>query len=188
MLGDSIKLIKEFKQRWKWSKKADRLGPDMLGTFIFFFLPTMQRKICEQKFKYFGENSEFRMGAYAVQCSNIKIGDNVVIRPTSILMASEDSGIEIQKNVLVGSGVHVYVSNHKFDDISLPIYNQGHSSSKSVLIKEGSWIGANAIILPGVTIGKNAVVAAGSIVTKDVVDFTVVGGNPAKLIKKIKLM
>lgn len=185
MLGDFIKLVKEFNQRWKWSKQADRLGPDILGTYFFFFLPTMQRKICTEKFNFFGENAEFRMGAYAFQCSNIKIGDNVVIRPTSILMAAADAEIDIQKDVLIGSGVHIYVSNHRFDNPTISIYYQGHSPAKPVLLKEGSWIGANAIILPGVTIGRNAVVAAGSIVTKDVEDFTLVGGNPARLIKKL---
>ncbi len=131
----------------------------------------------------FGKNAEFRMGAYAVTCSNISLGDKVIIRPGSILMATKNGQIKIEKDVLVGSGVHIYVSNHKFDDLSLAIYYQGHSEEKSVLIKEGSWLGANAIILPGVTIGLNAVVAAGSIVTKDVQDFTLVGGNPTKIIR-----
>lgn len=157
----------------------------MLGTYFQFFIPSRQKKICEKKFLYFGENAEFRMGASAVNCSNIEIGKNVVIRPNSILMATVDGKIVIEQNVLLGSGVHVYVSNHKYDDTSLPIYSQGHSPSKPVTIKEGSWVGANAIILPGVTIGRNAVVGAGSIVTKDVEDFTVVAGNPAKLIKKL---
>lgn len=181
MLGE----LKALRQRWRWSRKADRLGPDMLGTYFLFFLPSMQRKICKEKFLFFGENAEFRMGAYAVQCSNIKIGKNVVIRPNCVLMASQDSVIDIENDVLVGSGVHIYVSNHRFDDVSLPIYHQGHSPSEAVKIKEGSWIGAGAIILPGVTIGKNSVVGAGSIVTKNVEDFTVVAGNPAKLIKRI---
>ena len=52
-------------------------------------------------------------------------------------------------------------------------------------MKEGSWIGANAIILPGVTIGKNAVVGAGSVVTKNVPDFSVFAGAPARLIKML---
>jgi len=185
MLGDFIKLIKEWRQRWKWSKEADRLGPDMLGTYYSFFLPSLQRKICEKKFLFFGENAEFRMGAYAISCSNIKIGDNVIIRPNSFLFATEKGQIEIEKNVLIGSGVHIYVSNHKFDDPNISIYYQGHSGAKSVILKEGSWIGANSIILPGVTVGENSVVAAGSIVTKSVESRTVVGGNPAKLIKRI---
>jgi acetyltransferase-like isoleucine patch superfamily enzyme len=56
-------------------------------------------------------------------------------------------------------------------------------NSKPIEIKEGAWIGFNVIILKGVTIGKGAVVGAGSVVTKDVPDFAVVGGNPAKIIK-----
>ena len=54
-----------------------------------------------------------------------------------------------------------------------------------VTIKENAWICIGAIICPGVTIGKNAIVAAGAVVTKDVPDNVVVGGNPAKIIKKL---
>lgn len=183
MLGNFGNRLREFRARWKWSKTADRLGPDMLGTHFKFYLPSLQKKICKEKFLYFGENAEFRLGAYAVCCSNIKIGENVIIRPNCMFFATKNGQINIEKDVLIGSGVHIYVSNHKFDDTSVAIYYQGHSAEKSVLIKEGSWIGANAIILPGVTIGRNAVVGAGSIVTKDVPDFTVVGGSPAKVIK-----
>jgi acetyltransferase-like isoleucine patch superfamily enzyme len=186
MLGEKLSLIKEFYQRWKWSKKADRLGPDMLSTYIKFYIPSLQKKICKDKFLYFGENAEFRIGAYAVCCSNIKIGNNVVIRPNSVLIATEKGKIEIENNVLIGTGVHIYVSNHEFTDINKPIYDQGHSLEKNVLLKEGCWIGANVIILPGVSIGRNAVVGAGSIVTRDVEDFTVVAGNPARLIKSLK--
>ena len=57
-----------------------------------------------------------------------------------------------------------------------------------ITICDGVWIGARAIILPGVTIGEGAVVAAGAVVTKDVEPFTVVGGNPAKFIKKRELV
>ncbi|WP_425452463.1 acyltransferase [Companilactobacillus formosensis] len=53
-------------------------------------------------------------------------------------------------------------------------------------IKEGAWIGARAVLLPGVTIGEHAIVGAGAVVTKDVEPYTVVGGNPAKLIKNLK--
>lgn len=56
--------------------------------------------------------------------------------------------------------------------------------SKPVTIKDKAWIGFNVIILKGVTIGEGAIVAAGSVVTKDVPDYTVVGGNPAKIIKQ----
>ncbi len=75
-----------------------------------------------------------------------------------------------------------------FDAGKSPLKKHGFPDSKSkVLLKKGCYIGANAIILLGVTIGKCAVVGAGAVVAKDVAPFTVVGGVPAKMIKKIKV-
>ncbi|MGE6516247.1 acyltransferase [Lysinibacillus sphaericus] len=170
-------------RRWKWFKEADRLGPDMLATHLFSYFPDRYKKICRKKFAHFDEGAEFRSGAYAVTCSNIFLGKNVVIRPANFLMADSKASINIEDDVLVGSGVHMYVANHRFSDVNKPIYYQGHTESKSIIIKKGAWIGANAVILPGVTVGENAVVGSGSIVTKDVPARCVVGGVPAKVIK-----
>jgi len=68
----------------------------------------------------------------------------------------------------MGSGVHIYVHNHRFDRPDVPIIDQGHYASQVVFLKKGCWIGANTIILPGVTIGENGVVGAGSLVTKSI--------------------
>lgn len=144
--------------------------------------------MCKKKFYSFGKESEFRVGAYAIETDKISIGKNVVIRPGSILFASpltKDVQITIEDYALIGSGVHIYVSNHSFSNPNKPIYFQGHDKVKNVHIKSGSWIGSNAIILPGVTIGKNAVIGAGSVVTKSVEDNCVAVGQPAKTIRKI---
>ena len=125
-----------------------------------------------------------------VCCTKISLGDRVVIRPGCMLFADPregGGGITIADNVLLGSGVHIYVHNHRFDDPNLPIIDQGYLASKSVKLESGSWIGAGAVILPGVTVGKNAVVAAGSIVTRDVQPLTLVAGNPARLIRTIEM-
>ena len=74
--------------------------------------------------------------------------------------------------------------NHNFEDTTKRIDEQG-VSTQPVVIGDDVWIGANAVILPGVTIGRHCVVAAGAVVTKDVPDNTVVGGVPAKIIKKL---
>lgn len=170
--------------------KCKRIGPDVPLTHLLLHSKFWGKWLCKKKFKGFGEGSEFRAGAYAIETDKILIGKNVTIRPGTMLFASPSqtqgvAQIIIEDYALIGSGVHVYVSNHSFSDFNTPIYFQGHSAVKRVHIKEGCWIGANSIILPGVTIGKNAVIGAGSVVTKTVPDYAVAVGSPAKVIRKI---
>lgn len=168
--------------------KCDRLGPDIPLTHFLLHSRRLGRWLCKKKFHSFGEGSFFRPGAYAIESEKISIGKNVIIRPQTMLFASPNSEkvqIVIEDYALIGSGVHVYVSNHEFRDVERPIFFQGHGEVIPVTIKKGCWIGANSIILPGVEVGENSVVAAGSIVTKNVPDNTVVAGCPAKLVKSI---
>jgi acetyltransferase-like isoleucine patch superfamily enzyme len=178
-------LIKEIIKKIKFSKIADRIGPDMPFLHWKLYFSSTMISLCKSKFKRFTDTSDFRAGAYAVFCSNISIGENVVIRPNCMLFADDHAEIIIEDNVMMGAGVHFYVNNHKFDRTDIPLIEQGYYPSQSVIVKEGSWIGANSIILPGVIIGKNVVVGAGSIVTKSIPDFCIAVGNPAKIVKKI---
>jgi len=100
---------------------------------------------------------------------------------------SDDVGADIiiEDDVMIGSGVHIYVTTHRYDDTNVPISYQGFFESKNVVLKKGCWIGANCVILPGVTIGENTVVGAGSIVTKDIQARTLAVGNPAKVLREI---
>lgn len=167
---------------------ADRAGPDMpLTHWRLYFKGTMGRW-CRARFAGFGQGAEFRPGAYAIACSRIHLGERVVIRPGSMLFADPrdgGAGITIEDHVLVGSGVHIYTQNHAFSDPQTPIIDQGHEPSQAVVLRKGCWIGANAVILPGVEVGENAVVGAGSIVTRSVPPRSVVGGNPASVIKTL---
>lgn len=92
--------------------------------------------------------------------------------------------IIIKDDVMIGSGVHMYVANHRYDLKDKNIIQQGHQLAKDICIEEGAWIGANAIILPGVTVGKNSVIGAGSVVTHDIPPFSIAVGSPARVIKK----
>ena len=182
-------MIKALRTKIKFDVKSDRLGPDCPFThWRLYFKNTMQR-LCKQKFKHFPDSAEFRAGAYAIVCSKISLGENVVIRPNTMIFADPREGdagsVVIEDNVMLGSGVHIYASNHRFDLPNENIIDQGHSSAQTVILQKGCWLGANVVVLPGVTIGKNAVVGAGSIVTKDVPDRVVVAGNPAKVIKHL---
>lgn len=92
----------------------------------------------------------------------------------------------IGNDVMMAPYVSVYTRNHRFENTEIPMRCQGSTKEMPVVISDDVWIGANVIILPGVTVGKGAVIAAGAVVTKDVPEFCVVGGNPAKVIKQRK--
>lgn len=146
------------------------------------------KKLCIKKFKKFSDTSEIRPGAYVVGCSKIEIGSRVVIRPACMLFgesASLSCSISIEDDVMLGAGVHIYINNHKFEKLGIPFIDQGYYPDEAVIIKKGSWIGANVILLPGVTIGENTVIGAGSIVTKSIPSNVVAAGNPARIIKEL---
>jgi len=84
---------------------------------------------------------------------------------------------------LIGPNTMLRTANHKFDESNNEIRNQGHTYD-DIIIEDNVWIGANCVILSGVRIGKAAVIAAGAVVNKDVQSFTLVGGVPAKLLKR----
>lgn len=179
-------LLKEIYKKILFCNSADRIGPDMPFSHWKLHFKSSMLKLCKSKFKFFDDSADFRAGAYAVHCSNISIGKSVVIRPTTMMFADEFAQIIIEDNVMMGAGVHFYVNNHKFERRDMPLINQGYYPSEDIIVKNGAWIGANAILLPGVTIGKNSVVGAGSIVTKSLPDYCIAVGAPAKIIKSIK--
>lgn len=144
------------------------------------------RWLVRRKLRHIGQGAEIRPHCHLVETRHISIGARVVIRPGCMFFAvpdiAEQGSITIQDHVLIGSGVHIYVSNHAFGDRDRLIIDQGHEPPRPVLVREGAWIGACAILLPGVVVGRNAVVAAGSVVTRSVDDFDVVAGAPARSI------
>lgn len=182
-LGDGM--IRELRDRIAFWRAADRIGPDVPWTHWRLHFKSTMRELCETKFKHFGDSAEFRPGAYAVVCTQISLGSRVVIRPGCMLFANATGTITIEDDVMLGSGVQIYVGNHRFDDPTTPIIDQGHMPSAPVVLRRGCWIGANAIILPGVVVGENAVIGAGSIVTRSVDPRVLVAGNPARLIRSL---
>lgn len=132
---------------------------------------------------------KFSLGRHSVvesySCVNNAVGDVVIGDYTRIGIHNTIIGpVTIGSHVNLAQGITVTALNHNFEDKNKRIDEQG-VSTKPVVIGDDVWIGANAVILPGVTIGKHAVVAAGAVVTTDVPENTVVGGVPAKVIKKL---
>lgn len=92
--------------------------------------------------------------------------------------------VEIGREVLLAQYVVLSGLNHAYDDPTRPISAQGVTTAP-ILVDDGAWIGAHAVVTAGVRIGRNAVVAAGSVVTRDVPDFTVVAGSPARELRRL---
>lgn len=107
--------------------------------------------------------------------NRVKFGKGVFINHSAILSAS--GGIEFEDGVMAAPGIRIATINHDF-------YNRHTTYTYGkVTIKENAWLGMNVTICPGVTIGKNAVIGASSVVTKDIPDYAVAVGNPAKVIR-----
>ena len=123
-----------------------------------------------------GENSTITTPFAGAAFNNMNIGDNVFINSNCLAMAR--GGIIIEDNVMIAGNVQLLSNNH--DE-----YERQVLLCEKIIIKKGAWIGAGASILPGVTVGKYAIVGAGAIVTKDVPDYSVVVGTPAKVVKKL---
>jgi len=111
---------------------------------------------------------------------NIRIGKRSGLGDFSNLYGQ--GGVDIGEDVMIASGCRIVPSNHGIDDQTLPISLQP-SSSKGIKIGNGTWVGTNVVILDGVSIGIGAVIGAGSVVTRNVPDYAIVAGIPAKILR-----
>lgn len=127
-----------------------------------------------------GKGVNIEKGATFPSC--VELGDHSGIGVRALISGK----VIIGKDVMMGPDVCIYAQNHAFDRTDIPMNRQGFATEKPVVIGDDVWIGARVIILPGVHIGTGAVVGAGAVVTKDVPDYAVVGGNPARILRMRK--
>jgi acetyltransferase-like isoleucine patch superfamily enzyme len=114
--------------------------------------------------------------------AGIKIGADSLVGEYSIIRGQ--GGVEIGDRVYTSPFTQIIAVNHIFHDVKRPFIDQG-ITAEGIVIEDDVWLGAGTVITDGVRIGKGAVVAAGAVVTKDVPPFTVVGGVPARIIKRV---
>jgi galactoside O-acetyltransferase len=107
------------------------------------------------------------------------IGDNFTINSNSQL------GIVIGDSCAIAPNCVLRASNHTFDNPDIPFRKQGHTYGE-IILEDDVWISSNCVITANTKIGKSSVVGAGSVVTKDVEPYSIIGGVPAKLIRKRK--
>ncbi|HNX87105.1 MAG TPA: acyltransferase [Bacteroidales bacterium] len=115
---------------------------------------------------------------------NNGVGDIYIGHRTRIGLGCTLIGpVHIGNDIRLAQNIVMSGLNHNYEDLSKPISEQGVTTAP-IVVEDESWIGSNSVVLPGVTIGKHCVVAAGSIVTKDVPPYSVVAGNPARVVKQ----
>lgn len=124
-----------------------------------------------------------RLGSIHAIDGLVKIGRNVSVNSNTCIAASGGGVIVIGDDVLIAQNVVLRASDHVFEDVDVPINQQGHSGGK-IKIGDDCWIGANVVVTRNVVIGNHSIVAAGAVVTSDVEPYSIVAGVPARLIRK----
>jgi len=139
----------------------------------------IRRRVCRPLFKSCGRGVNIEKGAWFGDGSQLEIGDH-----SGLGVNCQVTGpVRIGRDVMMGPDVIILTRNHRFDRTDIPMWRQGWTDPRPVVIEDDVWIGTRAIILPGVRVGRGSIVGAGAIVTRDVPAYAIVGGNPARVIR-----
>ena len=138
--------------------------------------------LCKRIFEYCGNNVNIEKGAHFGSGDKIRIGNNSGLG----INCHIPNGSIIGNDVMMGPNCFVHYRNHCFARSDIPMRLQGYSENKPVIIEDDVWIGQDVTIMVGRQIKKGSIVAACSVVTKDFPEYSIIGGNPARLIKNRK--
>lgn len=155
----------------------------LIGKLLFGISILINQLISEYKLSriHHGENVIVNGKVEMAHMENIHIDSNTYVNG-GMIHASPNASIRIGKNCLISYGVHLRTDTHCYKDKNQLIRKQGHHEA-DIVIEDDVWLGYGAQVLPGVTIKRGAVIGAGAVVTKDVREFAIVAGVPAKEIK-----
>ncbi len=142
------------------------------------FFEWLRYRLCRGIFKSCGKKVNIATNAKFGNGYKIEIGDYSGIG----MNCKVPSDIFIGNYVMMGPNVTIYNAKHNYDRTDIPMLMQGVSISERTIIEDDVWIGGHVIILPGRIIKKGTIIGAGSVVTKDFPEYSIIGGNPAKLI------
>jgi acetyltransferase-like isoleucine patch superfamily enzyme len=151
----------------------DRTPASMIQSFAI----PLRRLVAQRLFRHCGDDVIFHHNVLFSKGSNISIGDGSLVN--RYVMLDDRTDLTIGSFVMVAAGVTIETHTHPFDDFSVPIAQAGRSG-RPVTVGDNTVLGYNTVVMAGVNIGYRCIVGANSVVTKDVPDYTVVGGVPAK--------
>ena len=134
---------------------------------------------CKRIFRKCDRVSTINRHAYFGHEGNIQMGRNSGIGAFCHI----PSDIIIGEDVMMAPEVLIFRENHRYSSTDIPMVRQGCEHASPVRIGNDVWIGRRAIINAGKSVGDGCIIAAGSVVTKDIPFYSIVGGNPAKIIK-----
>ena len=141
----------------------------------------MRRLLCQDIFLSCGKKLVVENNVYFGNGKDIVVGDEVGFGSN---FKTLNRTLKIGNYLMMGEDVLFLGGGHLYDRLDIPMCHQSSKSKTPLTIEDDVWIGARAIILPGCRhIGKGVIVGAGSVVTKDIPDYAIVGGNPARVIK-----
>lgn len=152
--------------------------PEDYRPYALFF-PRLRSWVVQSFLKKSGKNLRVKKGAEI--SLNARVGNNSELGTRCMIQ----SNVYLGDDVIMGPDVKIYSRNHKYEDLEIPIRLQGKNYYET-FVGNDVWIGANVIILAGCKVGNHVIIAAGAVVTKDVPDWSIIGGVPAKVIKKRK--
>ena len=163
---------------------------------FFMYIPTgigilLRYIVYKPLFKSTDGFFKIDFGVTILGFENIIIKKNVSIMKNSYIYANNGGFIEIGNNFSMNTNSQLDASNGKivikdvFENVNIPFRLQGHDYGE-IIVENDVWIASNCVITPNTRIGRSSVLAAGCVATKDIEPHSVVGGVPAKLIRKRK--
>lgn len=146
--------------------------------FLFGSFFNAVRLACVSMIFPIGKKCKFQNNIYFGNGKDIRIGEHCQINEYVKL-----DNVRIGNYVMVARYVTFLGKKHSTASVDIPMLMQGQMETEQTVVEDDVWIGANAIIMPGLKLAKGTIVGAGSVVTHDTVQYSVVGGIPARLIK-----
>ena len=139
----------------------------------------LRYRCCRHIFKQCGTDVHIERKAHFGSGRNICIGNRSGIG----VNARIPSNTVIGENVMMGPNCYILAQNHKFDRTDIPMIQQGFEMPRQTVIGNDVWIGRDVLMTPGRNIADGSIIAGGCVLTKDFAPYSIIGGNPGKLIK-----